>query len=92
MGEEEAENAQYVVQPWYHSKLMRKYPERWIAIVGKKVGGVGKSMSEAEKNTIIVRDGTYSETVDVNMRLTIRSKDRTDDYLFIWYDSIILYK
>ncbi|MCW7078956.1 MAG: hypothetical protein OCU22_07525 [Canidatus Methanoxibalbensis ujae] len=29
---------------------------------------------------IIVRDGTYSETVDVNRRLTIRSEDRTDDY------------
>ena len=32
-----------------YSELMRKYPERWIAIVSKKVVGIGKSMSEAEK-------------------------------------------
>ena len=32
-----------------------------------------------------MRDETYSETVDVNRRLTIRSKDKTDDYLFTIY-------
>ncbi len=32
-----------------YSELMRKYPMRWIAILGKKVVGVGKSMNEAEK-------------------------------------------
>jgi len=30
-------------------ELMRKYPERWVAIVAKKVVGIGRSMSEAEK-------------------------------------------
>jgi len=32
-----------------YSELMRKYPERWVAIVAKKVVGIGRSMSEAEK-------------------------------------------
>lgn len=32
---------------------MRKYPERWVAIVDKKVVGVGKSISEAEKEAKI---------------------------------------
>ena len=32
-----------------YSELMRKYPARWVAIVGKKVVGVRRSMSEAEK-------------------------------------------
>ena len=30
---------------------MRKYLDRWIAIVSKKVVGVGGSMSETEKET-----------------------------------------
>ncbi|KAF5426735.1 hypothetical protein C5S39_14505 [Candidatus Methanophagaceae archaeon] len=32
-----------------YPELMRKYHERWIAIVSKRVVGVGRSMSEAEK-------------------------------------------
>ncbi len=32
-----------------YSDLMRKYPERWVAIVDKNIGGVGRSISEAEK-------------------------------------------
>jgi hypothetical protein len=32
-----------------YSELMRKYPERWVVIVDKKVVGVGMSTSEAEK-------------------------------------------
>ena len=32
-----------------YSDLMRKYPEKWVAIVDKKVVGVGRSISEAEK-------------------------------------------
>ena len=28
---------------------MRQYPEKWVAIVNKKVVGVGKSISEAER-------------------------------------------
>jgi hypothetical protein len=32
-----------------YSELMRKYPEKWVAIVDKKIVGVGRSISEAEK-------------------------------------------
>ena len=32
-----------------YSELMRKYPEKWVAIIDKKIVGVGKSINEAEK-------------------------------------------
>jgi hypothetical protein len=32
-----------------YPKLMRQYPEKWVAIVNKTVVGVGKSISEAER-------------------------------------------
>jgi hypothetical protein len=32
-----------------YSELMRKYPGKWVAIVSKKVIGIGRSMSEAEE-------------------------------------------
>ncbi len=32
-----------------YSDLMRRFPEKWVAIVDKKIVGVGRSISEAEK-------------------------------------------
>jgi hypothetical protein len=32
-----------------YSELMREYPDKWVAIVDKKIVGVGRSISEAEK-------------------------------------------
>ncbi len=32
-----------------YSKLMEEYPDKWVAIVNKKVAGVGNSISEAER-------------------------------------------
>ena len=73
--------------------LSQAFPQQRTIYVPEVHAGIQWAVDNAtDGDTIIVRDGTYSENIDVNKRLTIKSENGSaktivqaanpDDYVF----------